>query len=36
MNQVLNGCLIEVTTMGKLLLGQSKGGGGHLIEVATH
>ena len=35
MYQVLDGLLIEVTTMGKLSLGQPKGRRGHLIEVAT-
>ena len=32
MYQTLDGCLIEVTMMGELSLGQLKGGHSHLIE----
>ena len=32
--QALDGCFIEVTTMGELSLGWQKGGSRHLIEVA--
>ena len=35
MYQVLDGQLIEVTTMGELLLGWQKGGLRHLMEVAV-
>ena len=34
MTQALDGRLIEVTTMGELLLGRAKGGRGCLIEQA--
>ena len=35
--QVLNyGRIVEVTTMGGLLLGRPKGGSSHLIEVAAY
>ena len=33
--QVLDGRLIEVTTMGKLLLERQKGGRGRLMELAV-
>ena len=35
MYQVLDGRLIEVTTMGKLSLEQQKGGRGRLMELAV-
>ena len=33
MDQALDGCLIEVTMMGELSLGQLKGGRSHLIVI---